>query len=98
MLEPYREFSPERAQTLNRLGDALLLGMAAFAAARENGVFHWKVAIALFAVATALWFVASRGLDQYRASGRGFFGDVALTLVMITAVSVPICVLGTVLQ
>ena len=42
-------------------------------------------------VATALWLLVSRALGQYSATnGRGFLGDIALTLVMVTAVVVPI--------
>ena len=57
----------------------------------EDGAFHWKVAIALLAEATTLWLIASRALGQYdAANGRGFLGDVALTLVMLAAVVAPI--------
>jgi exopolysaccharide biosynthesis polyprenyl glycosylphosphotransferase len=89
-----RDLSPERAQNRSRLGDALLLGVASSAAAIEGGVFHWKVAIAVLLVATTLWLLASRALGQYSATnGRGFLGDIALTLVMVTAVVTPIAFL-----
>ena len=91
---PDRESSPERAQKRSRVGDALLLGIASSAAAVEDGLFHWKVAIVVLLVATTLWLLVSRALGQYSAAnGRGFFGDVALTLVMVTAVVAPIAVL-----
>ena len=92
MLEPNREFSaPGRAHTLSRIGDAFLLGIASSTAAVEDGVFHWKVAVALLAVATCLWLLVSRALGQYSSTnGRGFFGDVALTLIVMTAVIGPI--------
>jgi exopolysaccharide biosynthesis polyprenyl glycosylphosphotransferase len=86
-----RDSSPERAQKRSRVGDALLLGIASSAAAVEDGAFHWKVALVVLVVATSMWLLASRALGQYSATnGRGFFGDVALTLVMVTAVVVPI--------
>jgi exopolysaccharide biosynthesis polyprenyl glycosylphosphotransferase len=89
-----RESSPERAQKRSRAGDALLLGIASSAAAMEDGVFHWKVAIGVLLVATILWLLVSRALGQYSAAnGRGFLGDVALTLVMVAAVVAPIAFL-----
>jgi exopolysaccharide biosynthesis polyprenyl glycosylphosphotransferase len=89
-----RDSSPERAQKRSRVGDALLLGIASSAAAMEDGLFHWKVALVVLVVATTLWLLVSRALGQYSAAnGRGFFGDVALTLVMVTAVVSPIAVL-----
>ncbi|HEX3344840.1 MAG TPA: sugar transferase, partial [Polyangiaceae bacterium] len=89
-----RDSSPERAQTRSRLGDALLLGIASSAAAIEGGVFHWKIAIGVLLAATTLWLITSRALGQYSATnGRGFLGDIALTLVMVTAIVTPIAVL-----
>ena len=86
--------SPERAQQRSRMGDALLLGIASSAAAMADGAFHWKVAIAVLLVATTMWLLVSRALGQYSAdSGRGFLGDIALTLVMVTAVVAPIAFL-----
>jgi exopolysaccharide biosynthesis polyprenyl glycosylphosphotransferase len=90
MLKQNREFSTERAQQIDAAGDAALLGMAVFAAAVVGGAFHWKVAIALLTEGATLWLVASRALRQYDAdSGRGFLGDIALTLVMLAAVALP---------
>jgi exopolysaccharide biosynthesis polyprenyl glycosylphosphotransferase len=95
MLDPYRQFSPDRAYKVNRVGDALLLGIASSAAARYDGVFHWKVAIALLAATMTLWLLAARVLRQYHAdNGREFYGDIALTLVMIAAVILPMVALG----
>jgi exopolysaccharide biosynthesis polyprenyl glycosylphosphotransferase len=94
MGKPDRDSSPERAQKRSRLGDALLLGIASSAAAIEDGVFHWKVALGVLLVATTLWLLVSRALSQYSATnGRGFLGDVALTLVMVAAVVAPIALL-----
>jgi exopolysaccharide biosynthesis polyprenyl glycosylphosphotransferase len=48
------------------------------------------VAIALLTEGATLWVVASLAVQQYEAdSGRGFLGDIALTLVMLAAVAVP---------
>ena len=94
MGKPDRDSSPERAQKRSRVGDALLLGIASSAAAMEDGVFHWKVALGVLLVATTLWLLVSRALGQYSATnGRGFLGDVALTLVMVAAVVAPIAFL-----
>jgi exopolysaccharide biosynthesis polyprenyl glycosylphosphotransferase len=96
-LEPYRHFSPERAQTQNRNADVVLLGVAASVAATFDGTFHRRDALTLFAATGLLWILASRILRQYDAeNGRGFFGDVALTLVMITAIVLPTAALGLV--
>jgi exopolysaccharide biosynthesis polyprenyl glycosylphosphotransferase len=96
MFEPHRD--PERAHRRSRIGDVFLLGIASCAAAADDGAFHWKVAIVLLAVATALWLLASRALSQYWSkNGRGFLGDVALTLVLIAAVVGPISILVLVL-
>jgi exopolysaccharide biosynthesis polyprenyl glycosylphosphotransferase len=96
MFEPHRD--PERAHKRSRVGDALLLGIASCAAAMEDGAFHWKVALVLLSVATSLWLLASRALDQYSANnGRGVLGDVALTLVMVGAIVGPISILILVL-
>lgn len=97
MLPRYREFSPERAQKLDRWGDALLIGLASTAAALDHGNVDARVAIALFAPATVFWLFASRLLRQYNASnGRGFVGDCALTLVMVAAVVLPMALLNLV--
>ena len=96
MFEPHRD--PERAHKRSRVGDALLLGIASCAAAMEDGAFHWKVAIVLLSVAAPLWLLASRSLNQYSSdNGRGFLGDVALTLVLIAAIVGPLSILILVL-
>jgi exopolysaccharide biosynthesis polyprenyl glycosylphosphotransferase len=98
MLERSRQFSLAHAQRLNRMGDGLLLGVASGVAAMSDHTFHGKVAIALLGGATALWLFASRALRQYDAdNGRGFFGDLTLTAVMLAAVILPLSVLATAL-
>ena len=70
-----------------------MLGIASCAAAMD-GAFHWKVAIVLLVIATALWWFTTRAIGQYcPTNGRGFLGDVALTMVMIAAVVVPLSIL-----
>lgn len=94
MLERIRQFSPGHAQRLNRAGDALLLVAASGWAARSDGVFHGAVALALLVSATSLWLLASRALRQYDpGNGRGFYGDIALSLVMLGSVILPIALL-----
>jgi exopolysaccharide biosynthesis polyprenyl glycosylphosphotransferase len=90
--------SSERAQQIDRAGDAVLLGVASTAAAFQAGLFRWHLAIAMLAASLIPWMVASRALRQYDAeNGRGVLGDVALTLVMVVAVVAPISALSVAL-
>ncbi|MGH7297635.1 MAG: sugar transferase, partial [Polyangiaceae bacterium] len=94
MRQSSREWSREHAQSVSRTGDALLIALASAVAAMGGGIFHWKLAVVTFVVATALWLFVGRAISQYSAAnGRGFYGDVALTLVMFTAVVVPVSIL-----
>ena len=87
--------NPKRAQSLDRAGDALLLAAASMIAAVGERGIRWEVAATLLTVSTALWWLATRTLRQYATdNGRGFFGDVALTLVMLAAVAVPMAIAG----
>jgi exopolysaccharide biosynthesis polyprenyl glycosylphosphotransferase len=93
MYDSDRDGPAGRAQQRSRIGDAVLLGIASSAAAVDEGLFHWKVALSILVTASALWLIASRGLGQYSASnGRSFLGDLALTLVLITGIVVPIAI------
>ncbi len=95
MIMRIHEVSSERAQQIDRAGDAVLLWVASAAAAFQAGVFRWDVAIALLAGSLISWMLASRALRQYDAeSGRGLLGDVALTLVMVAAVVAPMSALS----
>jgi exopolysaccharide biosynthesis polyprenyl glycosylphosphotransferase len=86
---------PDRGNRLNRAGDVVLLALASFVAALQAGGFRWQIAVALIATGTALWLIAGRALHQYDpGNGRGFFDDVALTMVMVAAVTVPIAALS----
>jgi exopolysaccharide biosynthesis polyprenyl glycosylphosphotransferase len=94
MLERYRGV-PGRRDNLNRTGDVLLLAISSSAVPPNDGAFHWHAALTLFALSTACWMLAARALRQYDAgNGRGFVGDVALTVVMVGAVVAPISLLG----
>jgi hypothetical protein len=87
--------SSERAQQIDRAGDAVLLGVASITAAFQAGVFRWHIAIAMLAGSLIAWMLASRALRQYDAeNGRGVLGDVALTLVMVAAVVAPLSALS----
>jgi exopolysaccharide biosynthesis polyprenyl glycosylphosphotransferase len=86
--------TPEAAQKLNLAGDVLIVALASSVAAMQGGEFHWKVALVMTATAATLWALASRVLRHYDVwNGRGFAGDVALTLVLLTAVVVPMALL-----
>ena len=99
MLKRVREFSFERAQQIDRAGDAALIIAAAVLSALVGGAFHWKVAIALFAEGATLWLVTAGALRQYDAdSGRGALGDLALTLVMLAAVGAPMAAVSVALS
>jgi exopolysaccharide biosynthesis polyprenyl glycosylphosphotransferase len=94
MIERLRVLSPQAAQKLNFAADVLILAMASFVAASEDGQIHWKVALVMAVTAASFWGVASRILHHYDVeNGRGFLGDVALTLVLVTAVVVPMTLL-----
>ncbi len=85
MFASRRHLSTERAQTLSRAGDLLLIWGAAWLAARVEG----PLGILSFGLAaTLLWLLAARVIRQYDATnGRGFVGDLVLTLVMVITVS-----------
>jgi exopolysaccharide biosynthesis polyprenyl glycosylphosphotransferase len=85
---------PTVVQKLNRAGDVFILVAASFVAAFDHGQIHWKVAIAMAAAALAFWTAGSQLLGHYDVfNGRGFLGDVALSLLLLTAVAVPMALL-----
>ncbi|MGH7326725.1 MAG: sugar transferase [Polyangiaceae bacterium] len=82
---------------LNRVGDIALLTLASLVASVSDGMFHWKLAIALVVCGATLWLLAGRALHQYDlANGRGFYDDVALTIVMVAVVAAPIILLAVI--
>jgi exopolysaccharide biosynthesis polyprenyl glycosylphosphotransferase len=94
MVTRIRNLSPQSAQNLNFGADVLILALASFVAATEGGMMHWKIALVMTATATVFWGIASRVLGHYDVSnGRGFAGDLALTLVLVAAVVVPMTLL-----
>jgi exopolysaccharide biosynthesis polyprenyl glycosylphosphotransferase len=94
MFARIRSMTPEGSQKLNLAGDVLILVLASFVASMEAGEVHWKVALVMAATAAALWALASRALRHYDVwNGRGFGGDVALTLVLLVAVVAPMALL-----
>jgi exopolysaccharide biosynthesis polyprenyl glycosylphosphotransferase len=90
MVSRLRNLRPDVAQKINLAGDVLILVAASFVAAVEHGHLHWKVALVMAAAAVTFWVSASRALRHYELdNGRGFLGDIALTLVLLVAVVVP---------
>jgi exopolysaccharide biosynthesis polyprenyl glycosylphosphotransferase len=74
--------------------DVLIVVAACFVAATGGGQVHWKIAPAMAAVAALLWSIASRVLlHYYVGNGRGFLGDIALTLVLLASVALPLMAL-----
>ena len=71
------------ALRLDRIIDAALVVAAPFVASIDQRPCPWRGALRLALVCAAVWPLASRVLRQYDAdNGRGYLGDVALTLVM----------------
>jgi exopolysaccharide biosynthesis polyprenyl glycosylphosphotransferase len=94
MFDRLRNLTPQATQKLNFWADVLILGLASFVAASDHGQLHWKVALVMTVTAAAVWAFASRVLRHYDVTnGRGFLGDIALTLVLVTAVVVPMTLL-----
>jgi exopolysaccharide biosynthesis polyprenyl glycosylphosphotransferase len=89
--------SPQATQKLNFAADVLILVAACFVAAFDSGQVHWKVALAMAAFAAMVWAVGSRALLHYDIrNGRGFLGDIALTLVLLASVAIPLTVLRSI--
>jgi exopolysaccharide biosynthesis polyprenyl glycosylphosphotransferase len=94
MFPSLRRRSRETRQKINFAADVFILVMASFLAAHGGGMVHWKVALAMSATATAVWVCASRALRHYDVdNGRGFLGDLALTLVLLASVALPLVLL-----
>jgi exopolysaccharide biosynthesis polyprenyl glycosylphosphotransferase len=94
MLDSLRHRSRETAQKINFAADVLILVTASFIAADSGGFVHWKVAAAMSATAAALWAFTSRVLRHYDVNnGRGFLGDLALTVVLFVSVALPLMLL-----
>jgi exopolysaccharide biosynthesis polyprenyl glycosylphosphotransferase len=77
-------------QTINLIGDCLVVLCAAVAATLFPGGIHWLVALGLAGVAILIWITGSRVLHHYDiGNGRGIAGDVALTAVLLVATVLP---------
>ncbi len=95
MLNPHRERSADRSYKAVRAADVTVLALAASVAALQEGTFRWEVALGLIVTATTLWLVAGRALHQYDpGNGRGFFDDIAMTLVMVAVSAIPLLALA----
>src|SRR5215469_11295282 len=88
------KLTPSGIQRVTFVVDVLILVAASFAASSGSGEVHWKVALAMSATAAAVWAIASRVLRHYDVTnGRGFLGDIALTLVLLVTVAIPLMLL-----
>lgn len=98
MIERIQPVSTGHTQRLDRTADLLSIAGASSFAALSGGEFHPWVALGISLAAMALWVLIARALRQYDpGNGRGFFGDLALTLVLLTCVVVPVALLGVAL-
>jgi exopolysaccharide biosynthesis polyprenyl glycosylphosphotransferase len=94
MPERVRKPSPEATQKLNFAADLAILVAACFVAAAGSGQLHWKAAVWMSLVAAVVWAFGSRILRHYDVTnGRGFLGDLALTVVLLVSVAIPLTVL-----
>jgi exopolysaccharide biosynthesis polyprenyl glycosylphosphotransferase len=84
------KLSPRNWQAVNLVGDGAVLLLAAAAATVFPGGIHWLVGLGMAFGAMAVWAIGGRVLRHYDiGNGRGIAGDVALTLVLLTATLVP---------
>ena len=91
MVAQFRRMDLARVLKLSRTADATLLWIAALMAVRDLRAVDLTTAASMAVGATMVWWMAERLLHQYDAdNGRGVFGDLALTLVMLLAIAVPI--------
>jgi exopolysaccharide biosynthesis polyprenyl glycosylphosphotransferase len=85
---------PVGVQRLTFIADVAILVLASFVAASGSGQVHWKVASAMSLVAALVWAFGSRVIRHYDVTnGRGFFGDLALTMVLLVSVAIPLTAL-----
>lgn len=89
-----RKLTTKAHQNLHFAVDVLILVAACFIAATDSGEIHWKVALAMSAIAVLVWASGSRALRHYDVwNGRGFLGDIVLTLVLLATVALPLTLL-----
>ena len=78
--------SPRNWQKINLIGDGAVLVVASAAATIVPGGIHWLVGLALAAGSMLFWALGGRVLRHYDAyNGRGIWGDIALTGVLLAA-------------
>jgi exopolysaccharide biosynthesis polyprenyl glycosylphosphotransferase len=89
--------SLQTLQLTNRVGDIAILTLASFVASYEHGQLHWRVALVMAMAAITLWVACSVVIRQYDVfNGRGFLGDMALTVFLLSAVAGPMWLLRAV--
>ena len=79
--------SDQTTQTLNLVGDCVILVIAAAAATvMPPGDFHWMVFLGMCSGAILVWTLGGRLLRHYDVwNGRGIAGDAALTALLLGA-------------
>ena len=88
MFTYFRRIPIARTHVMNRALDLTLVWIATMVATRAQDI---RVTLLLGVTASAMWLFASRVVQQYQTgTGRGFYGDIALTLWMFAMVLVPL--------
>src|SRR5579862_522167 len=79
--------SDQTTQTLNLVGDCVILVVAAAAATiAPAGDFHWMVFLGMGSGSILVWALGGRLLRHYDVwNGRGIAGDAALTALLLGA-------------
>jgi exopolysaccharide biosynthesis polyprenyl glycosylphosphotransferase len=80
--------SKQTGQTVNLVGDCLILVAASVVATKAPGVWawHWMVLPGMAMGSMLVWTLGGRALRHYDVwNGRGIAGDVALTMLLLSA-------------
>jgi exopolysaccharide biosynthesis polyprenyl glycosylphosphotransferase len=84
MFARFRNMPLQRAQSLNLLADCAMLLVASAVATNLTDGWHYMVAFGMGLGSMLVWTVGGRALRHYDVwNGRGTWGDVALTFVLL---------------
>jgi exopolysaccharide biosynthesis polyprenyl glycosylphosphotransferase len=95
LMASWKDLTPQAAQTLNVIGDCVVIAAAAAAATTTSAslVIKPTLAAGIALGALAIWAAAGRALHHYWVdNGRRVLGDIALTLLLIVALALPLVV------